>query len=106
MHEEIDLMREFHEIAAEKRSFATDRFGSTSDLQRDAQPAGDAGQVVRRAWSAVLAIIGQQAGNLHLQLRLLRCEILNRPSSLARRGVFSEKFSRFQIKALFQQMLK
>ena len=30
------------------------------------EPLGDAGQVVWRVWSAVLALIGQQAGNLHV----------------------------------------
>ena len=36
------------------------------DLQSDGQLAGDAGRIVWRAWSVVLAMIGQQAGNLHL----------------------------------------
>jgi hypothetical protein len=36
-------------------------FWSTSDLRSDGQPVSDAGQVVWRAWSAVLAMIGQQA---------------------------------------------
>jgi len=39
-------------------------FGSTSDLQPDGQLAGDAGQVVRRARTTVLAMTDQQAGNL------------------------------------------
>ncbi|MBB6188009.1 hypothetical protein [Rhodanobacter sp. MP7CTX1] len=55
-------------VSAAKRiikwRFSKDNKRSTSDLQSDGQPVGYAGQAVWRAWSTVLAMIGQQAGGL------------------------------------------